>query len=94
VRFTMPGDLSMETLPKPNNAAVRLVELAPKRMAAIRFSGVVDEKDLAENEASLREGLSKQGLKPKGSPQYAFYDPPWTLPWNRRNEVLVEIERK
>lgn len=94
VRFTMPADLSMATLPKPNNAAVRLVELAPKRMAAIRFSGVVDEKDLAENEASLREALSKQGLKPKGAPQYAFYDPPWTLPWNRRNEVLVEIERK
>jgi len=94
VRFTMPADYTMAKLPKPNNAAVKLIEVPGKRMAAIRFSGVVSETDLAEQEAKLRDYVQQKGLTPKGAPQYAFYDPPWTLPWNRRNEVMVEIPRK
>jgi hypothetical protein len=94
VRFTMPAEYTMATLPQPNNEAVRLAEVPGKRMAAIRFSGVATEGDLAENERKLLDFTNEQGLTPKGAPHYAFYDPPWTLPWNRRNEVMVEIGRK
>jgi len=93
VRFTMPAEFSMASLPKPNNAEVRLVAAPAMRMAAIRFSGLVSEDALAENQEKLLDYVKRQGLSPKGAPQYAFYDPPWTLPWNRRNEVLVEIGR-
>lgn len=93
VRFTMPAEFSMASLPKPNNAEVTLAAAPGKRMAAIRFSGLVSDAALAEHEAKLLDYLKRQGLSPKGAPQYAFYDPPWTLPWNRRNEVLVEIAR-
>ena len=93
VTFTMPASYSMKSLPKPNNQAVQLVELPPQRLAAIRFSGLVDEGDLVENQAKLMRYLEQQKLKPIGSPRYAFYDPPWTLPFNRRNEVLIEISQ-
>ena len=93
ITFTMPANYSMKTLPKPNNQAVELIELPPQRLAAIRFSGLVDEGDLAQNLAKLMGYLEQQKLKPIGVPRYAFYDPPWTLPFNRRNEVLIEIAR-
>jgi hypothetical protein len=94
VRFTMPAEYTLETLPQPNDGAVRLTQLPGKRMAAIRFSGVATDADLAENEKKLLDYARAQGLSPKGGAHYAFYDPPWTLPWNRRNEVMVEIGRK
>lgn len=94
VTFTMPAEYTMATLPQPDNDAVRLTQLPARRMAAIRFSGVATESGLAENERKLLDFASVQGLTPKGPPHYAFYDPPWTLPWNRRNEVMVEIGRK
>jgi hypothetical protein len=94
VRFTMPADHTMASLPTPNNSAVKLARTPGKRVAAIRFSGLAGDADLAENEAKLLQQVRVQGLDPKGAPQYAFYDPPWTLPWNRRNEVLVEVGRK
>jgi effector-binding domain-containing protein len=94
IRFTMPAQYSLAKLPRPNDASVKLVEIPGKRMAAIRFSGLVNEPDLAENEAKLMDYVQKQGLTRKGGVVYAFYDPPWTLPWNRRNEVMVEVSRK
>ncbi|PPD46553.1 MAG: SOUL heme-binding protein [Methylocystis sp.] len=94
VRFTMPAEHTLDTLPHPKNPAVKLSHTPGKRMAAIRFSGVAGDNDLAEHEAKLVAHLKAQGLSPKGEAHYAFYDPPWTLPWNRRNEVMVEIPRK
>lgn len=93
VRFTMPAQYALADLPRPNNPAVRLAQIPARRMAAIRFSGLVDETVLADKEARLRDHVKKQGLSPRGAAHYAFYDPPWTLPWNRRNEVMVEIGR-
>ncbi len=93
VSFTMPAEQTMESLPRPNNAAVTLAREPGKRLAAIRFSGLASEADLAENESRLLDYVKQKGLSAKSAPQYAFYDPPWTLPWNRRNEVLVEVGR-
>lgn len=93
VRFTMPAEYTMAALPQPNDSSVRLTELPAKRMAAIRFSGVATNTDLVENEKKLFDFTHARNLAPKGAAHYAFYDPPWTLPWNRRNEVMVEIGR-
>ena len=94
VTFTMPATWTREALPRPNNPDVRLVEVPGRRMAAIRFSGLASDSDLTSNEARLRAFLSEQGLTASGGAQYAFYDPPWTLPFNRRNKVLVEVIRR
>lgn len=91
VRFVMPAGYTMETLPKPNNPAVTLKEVPGRRFAVIRFSGLGSESNLAEHSAELTEFLHARNLTAVSAPTYAFYNPPWTLPFLRRNEVMVEI---
>ena len=92
VRFIMPSQYTVETLPKPNNASVKIVELPARRFAVIRFSGVPDNDDLKDKSYQLTEWLQHKNLKSIGEPVYAFYNPPWTLPFLRRNEVMVEVK--
>ena len=91
VRFIMPSAYTVETLPKPNNPAVALKEIGAKRFAVIRFSGMTGEDSLRRRTKELNEFISAKNLKPLSAPTYAFYNPPWTLPFLRRNEVMVEI---
>lgn len=93
VQFIMPREYTLQTLPKPVNNAVKLRSIPARDVAVIRFSG--DAKDAAlleEKTAELRRYIAQQGLRVRGAtPLYAFYDPPWTLPFLRRNEVMLEV---
>lgn len=89
VHFFMPSRYTLDTLPKPNNPAVRLREVPAGNYAAIRFSGVVGEKTRAAKTAELMAWLDSKGITPIGQPELARYNPPWTLPFLRRNEVIV-----
>ena len=91
VRFIMPSGYTMETLPKPNNPDVRLKGIAAKRYAVSRFSGVAGETSLKLRTKELNEWVSTRNLTPVSGPVYAFYNPPWTLPFLRRNEVMIEM---
>ena len=91
VRFVMPSSYTIETLPKPNNPAVKLKEIGAKRYAVIRFSGMAGEDSLKRRTEELNAYISAKNLTPLSAPTYAFYNPPWTLPFLRRNEVMVEI---
>ena len=94
IRFIMPASYTLETLPTPNDPKVRLVRLPPKRFAVVRFSGLVDDKDVEEQTAALRTFVSKQQLTAVGTPSLARYDPPWTLWFLRRNEIMLELSPK
>ena len=91
VRFIMPSSYTMDKLPKPNNPAVELKEVGAKRYAVIRFSGMAGEDNLKRRTKELDAFISAKNLTPLSAPTYAFYNPPWTLPFLRRNEVMVEI---
>jgi hypothetical protein len=91
VRFIMPSSYTMRTLPKPSNPTIELTEVGAKRFAVIRFSGLAGEDSLQGYTKELNEFISARGLTPLSGPTYAFYNPPWTLPFLRRNEVMVEI---
>lgn len=92
VRFTMPSSYSMETLPKPNNSAVKLIPTEGKRFIVIRFSGLASEKNLLEYQQKLLDFIAAKKLQSISKPIYAFYNPPWTLPPLRRNEIMIEIK--
>jgi DNA gyrase inhibitor GyrI len=91
VRFIMPSSYTMDTLPTPNNPAVKLKEIPTKRFAVIQFSGMGGEDSLRRHTKELNDFISANNLSPLSPPTYAFYNPPWTLPFLRRNEVLVEV---
>ena len=93
VAFVMPNEYTLETLPKPNNDLVKLIEVPGKRFAAIRFTGLAKEKSLQDHTEKLESYIKAHDLMAVSSPAYAFYNPPWTLPFMRRNEVMIEISK-
>jgi DNA gyrase inhibitor GyrI len=93
VRFVMPSSYTLDSLPKPNNPAVKLKEIEGQRFAVIRFSGMAFEDSLKRHTDKLQDFIKSKNLKPVSAPTYAFYNPPWTLPFLRRNEVMIEVAR-
>jgi hypothetical protein len=91
VRFIMPKKWMLESLPVPSDSRVSLVPLAAKRMAVIRFSGSADDGLIQAKTAELQRYISEHELTPVKGPLLAFYNPPWTLPLFRRNEVMFEL---
>ena len=92
VRFTMPRGWSMDTLPSPDDPRVVLKPLEAKTMLAIRFSGIANDALLGSKTDELRRYAIAHGIETFGEPLLAFYNPPWTLPFFRRNEVLLEVK--
>jgi len=91
VGFTMPAEYTMKTLPAPASPDVKLVPYPAKRMAVVRFSGSGSAGEMEQMRGELMKQAASLGLTPVGLPIFAFYDPPWTLPMFRRNEVMVEL---
>lgn len=92
VSFVMPAAYQMDTLPKPNNNRVTLNEVPGKSYVVIQFSGLNSNENIAQHEKQLMQYIETKQIKTSGSAKYAFYNPPWTLPLMRRNEIMVEIE--
>lgn len=91
MHFVMPSQYTMATLPKPKDDRVRLREVPARKMAVIRFSGFTGEGKVKEKTDELLAWVKAEGLEAAGVPQLARYDPPWTLPFLRRNEVMVPV---
>ena len=93
VRFIMPRGSTLATLPQPNNPGVRLVTVAPSRMAVVKFSGLARQDDVDARTAALSRFVKAQQLQAIGAPSLAQYDPPWTLWFLRRNEVMIPVSQ-
>jgi hypothetical protein len=93
VQFLMPSAYTAATLPEPTDAAIRIVEIPARRLAVIRFTGLWTESSLHREEEALRAAIARHGLAIADgeTPSYAFYDPPWTPFFLRRNEVMVRL---
>ena len=91
IHFVMPKQYSMASLPRPNNPLVILREVPSKRYAVLTFSGFAGLDKSQSLTDELLTWTKAQGLLPVSAPQMARYDPPWRLPFFRRNEILLEI---
>lgn len=91
VSFMMPAGYTLETLPVPEDPQVKLRLVPARRMAAVRYSGFWSEKNYLKHKQELEAWIHKQGLSVKGEPVWARYNPPFTLWFLRRNEILIEV---
>jgi hypothetical protein len=92
IRFNMPGGLTLESLPIPNDPAIHLYKAPAAQFAVIRFSGLIREAVVAQKVADLQRFIGTHKLHASGPPSLAQYNPPWTLWFLRRNEVLIPID--
>ncbi len=92
VSFVMPSTYTLATLPVPNDARVKLVEVPAQKFAVLGFSWLRSEARVASMQTSLQASLTKDSVETVGSMQFAGYNAPWTPPWMTRNEVMIEIK--
>lgn len=92
IRFFMPAGETMQSLPRPDHPAVRLVTVPAETVAVRRFSGSRGHRSVASQTAQLMSTLREFGFQLAGIPAAWFYDPPWTVPMLRRNEIAVPVE--
>lgn len=92
MRFYLPEKYSAQTAPQPTDDAVELVEIPERTLAVRRFSWRPTETRIERERAALIDRLDDANVPLAGEPFYMGYDPPWTLPFLRRNEVAVEVE--
>jgi len=91
VSFVMPKEYSLSTLPKPNNKNISITSVPAEKYAVIVFSGLVRKSNYDEQVNLLEKFILKRKLKTIGLVQIARYNPPWTLPFFRRNELMIRI---
>jgi SOUL heme-binding protein len=91
--FIMPRKAVEKGVPKPAGDSVSLGKVEASRFAVLRFPG----GRTAENEKAAIEKLTAwldgQKIAGKGDPVFAYYDPPWTPVFLRRNEVMIRIDK-
>jgi len=92
VHFVMPASSTLNSLPIPNDSRVSLREIAEQKTAVIVFSGFAGEDKVKEKTAALLNWIKSRGFDATSAPQLARYNPPWTLPFLRRNEILINIK--
>ena len=90
----MPSKWTLDTLPDPDDDDVSLVEVPGETVAVLRFSGDRGPKAVADRTDQLLKILSNNGIEPAGDAVAWFYDPPWTLPFRRRNEIAIPLRRR
>lgn len=92
ISFVMPAQYTLQTLPKPIDARIRIEQTQPKQTIAIRFTGRNTPENIQRHETALLQYIEQNKIETTGLPVYAFYNPPITLPILRRNEIMLDIK--
>ncbi len=91
INFVMPSQYTLANIPKPKNNAVSLREVPSKYFIVHKYSGFNTVSRVQTKTDETVEWAIKRSYKMIGRPQLSRYDPPWTLPMFRRNEIMLEI---
>ena len=93
VAFMLPSQYTLDDAPVPTDPRVRVRQVPGRLMAVIRYSGRWTEKNFAAKSEVLRKVMQEESVAPLGEVHSALYNAPYTPPFMRRNEVMVEANR-
>jgi len=91
--FVLPADFTLETSPKPLDKKVKLTQVPAKQVAVIQYSGLWSEQNMQDKTSELNNWMSANNLISASEPRWAGYNPPWTIPFLRRNEVMIDVQQ-
>lgn len=91
MRFFMPAEYTLETLPKPGDDRVRIITVPAQTLAVLRFSGELNDETVAERTTELLRTIAGSDWTVTGVPGVFGYDAPGTPLDERRNEVVIEV---
>lgn len=91
MRFFLPAEFTAETAPQPTDPRVRVMVVPERTLAVVRFSGSTGADNVNRHTRALMASLDGTSWRAVGEPTAMFYDPPWTLPFLRRNEVAIPV---
>ena len=92
MQFVLPKEYTLDIAPVPTDTSITLKGIPSKKVAVLRYSGFLSEQSITEKTKELNAWLDAEGLKPISAARSAGFDPPWTLPFLRRNEVHIDVE--
>jgi len=92
--FVLPSKYSFQSVPKPKSDKIEIAELKGAKRLVYTFSGILNPKNVEKSKSKLFKYIDQKNLKTLPSTLYsAGYNPPWTLPFLRRNEILIELQK-
>jgi hypothetical protein len=89
--FMVPKKFNKETLPQPNQSAIKFREEPAKTVAAITFGGWADDEKIEKYKQKLTAALDAEGIAYTNKFYFLGYNPPYEV-LNRKNEVIVELQ--
>lgn len=91
INFTMPSKYSIDSLPLPNTDKIKLIKIPKEKRIVIQFSGSNTDENIQKHLQILLDYCEKENITINEEPIFAFYNPPWTLPFLRRNEIMFKL---
>jgi hypothetical protein len=94
IKFFMPSEYKLADLPKTKDERIKFTENKPYKAAVIRFSGSTSQENFEKHREILRAYLNKNKIKHDDNFRFAYYNPPFTPWFLKRNEVIVNVKSK
>lgn len=91
--FMVPKKFKKETLPQPNQSAIKFKEEPAKTVAAITFGGWASDEKIQKYKQQLKTALDAEGITYTNRFYFLGYNPPFEV-FNRKNEIIVELEKE
>jgi len=91
--FVLPREFNAENYPVPNDQLVKVFRRPGGKVAIRKFSGTISEERIRTNSEELMSWVEEKGLRSSFSTVAAGYDPPWTIPFLRRNEIHLVLDQ-
>jgi hypothetical protein len=92
--FILPAKYSMENTPSPTDESIKLVKVPSETRAVLQYTWFTDDEKIRRLGDELAAWAESKGYTPVGEPVSARYDPPWTIPFLRKNEIWIRVEKE